>query len=112
MLWLFAPVTSSESVSSTSTGEVTVESSRESLVDSEGSSVVIVLAVPLVLVGVAVAAQGTTWRRAARIASGSLLLLGCLLGAMSIGLPYLPAAIALLVAGLRTGTERRSAVDT
>ncbi len=98
MLWLFAPV-----VEETDSFLVTT---HESLVDSEGSSVVIVLAVPVVLVALAVAAQGTRWRRAARIASGSLLLLGCLLGAMSIGLPYLPAAIALLLAGLRTPAKR------
>jgi hypothetical protein len=112
MLWLFAPVTSSESVSSTSTGEVIVESSHESLVDSEGASVVLVLAVPVVLVALAVVAQSTRWRRAARIVSGSLLLLGCLLGAMSIGLPYLPAAIALLLAGLRTSDVAGSSIDT
>ena len=102
MLWLFAPVVSTESVSSTSSGQVTVESSHESLVDSEGASVVVVLAVPVALVGAAVAVQGASWRRRVRIVSGSLLLVGCLLGAMSVGLPYVPAAIALLIAGLRT----------
>ena len=59
----------------------------------------IVLAIPVALVALSVAAQGTWWRRRARIVSGALLLFGSLLGAMSVGLPYLPAAVALLVRG-------------
>jgi hypothetical protein len=86
---------------------VTTTSTHESLLESEGSSVVIVLAVPVALVALSVAAQGMWWRRNARIVSGTLLLLGSLLGAMSIGLPYLPAAVALLLAGLRTQPPTR-----
>lgn len=106
LLWLFVPVRESTSTSVASSGVVTT-STHESLLDSEGSSVVIVLAVPVAIVALSVAAQGTSWRRRARIVSGALLLLGALLGAMSVGLPYLPAAVALLVAGLRTTPPSR-----
>jgi hypothetical protein len=102
VLWLFVPVGESTSTSASSTGVVTTTSTHQSLLESEGSSVVIVLAIPVALVALSVAAQGTSWRRRARIVSGALLLFGSLLGAMSVGLPYLPAAVALLVAGLRT----------
>ena len=99
LLWLFVPSGESTSISESSSGAVTTTSTRESLLETEGQTVVIVLAVPVVLVSVAVVAQSTSWRRQARIGSGALLLLVALLGAMSVGLPYLPAAVALLVAG-------------
>ena len=89
-------------MSQSSTGQITTTTSRESLLDSEGTGVVVVLAVPVALVAIAVTAQGSSWRRRARCLAGALLLVGSLLGAMSVGLPYLPAAVALLVAGLRT----------
>lgn len=108
LLWLFAPVGESTSVSVSSSGDVVTTSTHESLLDSEGESVVILLAVPVVLVGLAVAAQSTPWRRTTRIGSGALLLLGGLLGAMSVGLPYVPAAIALLLAGMRTRPPTRA----
>ena len=98
LVWLFVPLGESTSTSASSTGVVTTTSTHESLLESEGSSVVIVLSV---------AAQGTWWRRRARVVSGALLLFGSLLGAMSVGLPYLPAAVALLVAGLRTQPPSR-----
>ena len=101
-VWLFAPVGESTSVSQTSTGQITTTTSHDSLLDTDGTGVVVVLAVPVVLVATAIAAQGSSWRRAARCLAGGLLLVGSLLGAMTVGLPYLPAAVALLVAGLRT----------
>ena len=101
-VWLFAPVGESTSVSQSSTGQITTTTSHESLLDTEGTGVVVVLAVPVALVAIAIAAQGSSWRRRARCIAGGLLLVGSLLGAMSVGLPYLPAAVALLVAGLRT----------
>jgi hypothetical protein len=101
-IWLFAPVGESTSVSQSSSGQVTTTTSRESLVESDGAGAVVVLGVPVALVGIAVAAQGSSWRRRARYLAGGLLLVGSLLGAMSVGLPYLPAAVALLVAGAKT----------
>ena len=101
-VWLFAPVGAATSVSQSSTGQVTTSTSHESLLETDGTGVVVVLAVPVALVAIAVAAQGSSWRRRARCIAGGLLLGGSLLGAMSVGLPYLPAAVALLVAGLRT----------
>jgi len=102
LVWLFAPVGESTSVSQTSTGQITTTTSHDSLLDTNGTGVVVVLAVPVALIAIAVAAQGSSWRRRARCIAGGLLLVGSLLGAMSVGVPYLPAAVALLVAGLRT----------
>ena len=101
-VWLLAPIGESTSVSQSSTGQITTTTSHDSLLDTEGTAVVGVLAVPVALVAIAIAAQGSSWRRRARCIAGGLLLVGSLLGAMSVGLPYLPAAVALLVAGLRT----------
>ena len=101
-VWLFAPVGESTSVSQSSSGQVTTTTSHESLLETDGTGVVVVLAVPVALVAIAVVSQGSSWRRRARCIAGGLLLAGSLLGAMSVGLPYLPAAVALLVAGLRT----------
>lgn len=47
-------------------------------------------------------------RREARIISGSLLLVFCMVGAASIGLLYLPAAILLIASGVKTREPARS----
>ena len=109
LVWLFAPVGESTSVSQTSTGQITTTTSHDSLLDTNGTGVVVVLAVPVALIAIAVAAQGSSWRRRARCIAGGMLLVGSLLGAMSVGLPYLPAAVAVLVAGLRTPPRAVSA---
>ncbi len=74
--------------------------SHETLVEVEGVSVVAILLVP-----VAVALAGALGRvprvRRRRIAAGSVLAVACVLGAMSLGIFYVPAAAALLAAGLK-----------
>ena len=102
LLWLFVPAGQSESVSVSSDGRTSTESSTHTLVEVEGASVVIVLAVPVVLAGIAVAAARATRARGIRFACGALLMAGCLLGAASIGLPYVPAAVALFLSGALT----------
>jgi cytochrome bd-type quinol oxidase subunit 2 len=102
LLWLFVPSGQSTSVSVSSDGTTVTESSTHTLVESEGSSVVLVLAVPVVVAGIAVAAARATRPRGIRFACGGLLMAACLLGAASIGLPYVPAAVALFLSGALT----------
>jgi hypothetical protein len=105
-VWLFVPAVRSTSVAVDSSGTTVTESSSSTLLQSEGLSVAAVLAVPVVLAGIAVAAAGSRRARQVRYACGGLLAVGCLLGAASVGLPYLPAAVALLVAGATTRSLR------
>ncbi|RPI12234.1 MAG: hypothetical protein EHM63_00035 [Actinobacteria bacterium] len=63
----------------------------------------LVLAVPVVIVGVALLTRRSPHSRRVRLVTGGLLLTCGLIGAASIGLFYLPAAMLLLVAGARTG---------
>jgi hypothetical protein len=108
ILLAVAPTGHSESVSSRPGGSVVTETSNPSLLDSEGPSVLIPLAVPALLAGLALACR----RRAISLTTGGLCLAGCLLGAASIGLFFLPVAVLLLLAArwereeLRTGTVR------
>ena len=105
LLWLFVPAGQSTSASVSSDGTVVTESSAYTLPESEGASVVIVLAVPVVIAAIAVAAARATRARGIRFACGGLLMAGCLLGAASIGLPYVPAAVALLLSCALTRTR-------
>jgi cytochrome bd-type quinol oxidase subunit 2 len=102
LVWLFVPAGQSASVSASTDGTTVIETSRSTLLETEGASVVVVLAVPVVIAAFAVATAGSTRARRIRFTCGGLLLMGCLLGAASIGLPYVPAAAALLVSGALT----------
>jgi hypothetical protein len=104
-IWLFLPASRSTSVSSSSSGETTSATSTETLLESEGTSVLLVLAVPVVLVGIALLTRRSRHARRLRLTTGGLLFAAGLLGAASIGLFYLPAAVLLLVAGARTGAH-------
>jgi hypothetical protein len=107
VFFLFASVGESVSVSAASptaadpSPEVVTTRSTETLLEHEGPSVLVVLAVPIVLALVGAGGPGLAARQR-RIGAGSLLLVGCLLGAMSVGLFYLPAAVLLLAAGFMT----------
>ena len=97
---LIAP--SSTTVSTASNGsEVVTTRSSETLLEAEGASVV-----PILLVPVAVALAGALGRgpgtRRRRITAGSVLAAACLLGSASLGIFFVPAAAALLTAGLKT----------
>ncbi len=72
------------------------------LLEQEGPSVLIVLAVPVALGLVGAWPWSARRARRARATAGVILLVGVLLGLASVGLPYLPAAVLLLVAGLKT----------
>ena len=99
VVWLFAPTGRSTSVTASSDGTVVTESSTSSLLQSEGAGVALVLAVPVAIAAIAVAASGSRRARQIRFACGGVLALACLLGAASVGLPYVPAAVALLFSG-------------
>ncbi len=101
-IWLFVPARRSVSISTSSSGETTSATSTETLLESEGTSVLLVLAVPVVIVGIALLTRWSRHARRLRLTTAGLPFAGCLLGAASIGLFYLPAAVLLLVAGART----------
>ena len=67
---------------------------HESLLEHEGAGVLVVLAVPVLLTLVAVVVK----RRPMRLGVGFVLLAACILGAMSVGLFFLPAAVLILCA--------------
>ncbi|HEX2192032.1 MAG TPA: hypothetical protein VHH09_02475, partial [Acidimicrobiales bacterium] len=76
------------------------EVTHESLLEHEGGSVLVVLAVPVLAAALgAVTAPG---HRRARIVSAVLVWAFSILGAASIGLFYVPAALAMTVAARRS----------
>jgi len=105
---LFAPMSSTASVSSSDSmsspgppTEVVTTTSRGTLLEHEGASVVAVLLVPVAVALVGALGDGPAARRR-RIAAGWALAAACALGAASLGIFFLPAAVALLTAGLKT----------
>jgi hypothetical protein len=106
---LFAPTTSTVSVSSSDSAspvdsptEVETTTSSGTLLEQEGAGVVAILLVPVAVALVGALGDGPTVRRR-RIAAGWVLASACVLGAASLGIFFLPAAVALLAAGLKTG---------
>jgi hypothetical protein len=81
---------------------------RVSLVDEEGPGILIVVAIPVVIAGVALALYRTRWGRSAATAGGTLISLFSLLGAFSIGFFYLPSAIALFFASSHLPHPKRA----
>jgi hypothetical protein len=73
---------------------------RTTLLESDGRSVLILLAVP-----VSVAAGALVRQPRAGLAGACVLTIFCLLGAMSIGFAYVPAAV---LAWIAAGSERRA----
>ena len=104
---LLLPSGGSETVSggasSGADGEVTEwsETSSESLLEAEGPSVLVVLAIPVIPPAVALGAR----RRRVSLGAGWLCLAFCLLAILSLGIFYLPVAILLLVAARWQGVE-------
>jgi hypothetical protein len=90
------PSVHSASTSVSSDGTVVNDTSDLSLLESEGPTVLLPLAVPVLLAGVALACRDRT----VSLTTAGLCLAGCLVAAASIGLFFLPAALLLLAAGL------------
>lgn len=79
---------------------------RQTLLETENSpdaQIVGVLAFPLLLAGIPLALNRTRFRATARAISAALLLAGSLVAGFSIGLYYLPSALAMIVAAARAG---------
>jgi len=105
LFFLLGPVygTSTSEYSVTPTGGQVV--SREvqghsSGLEVNGPHIVFVLSIPILLALLPLAAP--RHQRTALLASGALLLVFCVLGALSVGTYYLPSALLLLVAGAIT----------
>lgn len=110
LVLLFAPTgTSVSACSRTVNGSPNVRSqpvqqpcgtrvSHPSLVQSQGWGVAIPLAVPVAIAAAGLAVQRTRLRRPGSIVAGILLSILVVLGAFSIGIFYLPAAVAMFLA--------------
>ena len=118
VFFAFAPTYSGESSTAVNRGaESVTETVRytQTMLEANGPGVIFLLLVPVLLTGIALLAirfanNSEEKRRAAFIWVPTIALLGlCVLAAMSIGLFYLPAALALLTAAI---TDRRAQAFT
>ena len=73
-----------------------------SLLQQEGASVLVPLAVPIAMAALGVGAGLFRRPRPVRAVAAGLLVVFVLLGAISIGLFYLPSAVAMVVAAVQT----------
>jgi hypothetical protein len=108
---VYAGVSASSSISSDGTQTVgPVTTSHTTLLEENGRGVLIPLAVPVVLTGVgALLSLRRRWLPG-HLAVACVLLAGCLLGAMTVGVFYAPGALALMVSAGLSGArtpERR-----
>jgi hypothetical protein len=108
VLLLVIPTGREESVSISSTGEITRHSRSTTLVQSDGWSVLVPLAVPVAIAGVPLALRRTRWRRGALVAASVLLLAFVVAGLLSIGVYYLPAAVAMETAAIVDGRRPKA----
>jgi hypothetical protein len=99
---LVVPTGTSVAVASNGSDVVTT-TSHETLLEHEGPSVVALLLVPVAVALAGALGRGPTVRRR-RVAAGSVLAVACVVGAMTLGVFYVPAAAALLTAGLKART--------
>jgi hypothetical protein len=100
---LMVPTGREESISVGSSGEMTRSSRSTTLVQSDGWSALVPLAIPVVLAGVPPAFRRSRWRGVALAAASVLLLAFVVLSAASIGLFDLPVAGAMVAAAIVDG---------
>ena len=93
------------SVTASSSGEVVQRSEQASLLAENGMWALGLLAVPLALTGLGVFGAARRFRFLLWSVAVALLVC-CVISAMTIGLFYLPAAVALLVAAALCNTSR------
>jgi hypothetical protein len=94
----FAPLGRSvEGMGSTAGGVTEVRSSHVSLFQTDGAWVLMVVSVPVLVALIPVIVR----RRTSRIVAAVLLWIGCVVGMWSVGLFFVPAAIAMTVAATR-----------
>lgn|GEM_PF-5473713 len=112
--WALAPTVTLTSVSAApvpapvagGTGEGWSSTRHVTLVEDSGASILLVLAVPVVVAALGAAPWSERRSRAARLSSGAVLAAAALVAVVSLGLPYLPAAVLLLVAAFKTPRVR------
>jgi hypothetical protein len=97
---LLVPAYSSTEARSSSVGPVEVEKHSETLVQSEGWGVIMLILIPVLVSATPLALVGSSHERTVQIAASVLLLLFGLLGAASIGLFYLPSALVMTLAAI------------
>jgi hypothetical protein len=100
-----APVPGGAQASPTCISRVT----HPSLVDDQGWGVVVPLSIPVVVAGIPMALARTRAWRPAAITAACLLTAFAILGAASVGIFYLPSAVAMIVAASQ---RTRSTVAT
>jgi hypothetical protein len=103
MVLVVAPMSRTVATASDGSDVVVTTTSSQTLLENEGASVILVLLVPVAIALAGAVGRGPRARRR-RIAAGSVLTVACLLGAMSIGIFFVPAAALLLTAGLKAST--------
>ena len=93
----FAPIGRVMESSGSAGGEVVMRSYDVSLFRTDGAWVLVVVSVPVLVALVAILVR----RRGARVVSAVLLWMGCVVGVFSVGMFFVPAAIAMTVAAAR-----------
>jgi hypothetical protein len=98
---LLIPTSTSISLRTSSEGGTVYSATQQTLLENEGRSVLVVFLVPIAIAAVG-AFAGRRSNRKFRLRAGVLLAIGCLVAAASIGMFFIPSAIALIVAGITT----------
>jgi len=98
VLFLFAPLGMEQSVSSSGTEE----QHRLSLLQMNGWRILLVLGIPVVFAAIPVAFRRSGHTRTLCVAAAVLLCTYCILGALSIGIYYVPSAALMIAAAATT----------
>jgi hypothetical protein len=104
---LLLPTDTEDAVSIGPDGRVVHDIRSRTLVQSQGWGVMGVLAIPVVLAAMPLLPRGRDRRRRAFVAAGALLCVFVGLSLPSVGLFYLPAAIAMVVGAVMEERGRR-----
>ena len=114
VLLVFMPFYRGESATATPKGAIPGEvvQSTATLIEVNGWGVLPILLVPVVISGIGllaalVAGRGLILRRAPLVIAGLLLMGFCIAGSFTIGMFYLPAALAMAVSGAASFVQRR-----
>ena len=109
LLLLVVPVYSGLSERATASGGTgTVSEIRGTLIQSEGIWVLVVLLLPIALTAAGLAARAAPQRRTVIRIGAALLTVFVVLGSFTVGLLYLPAAVALWIAAFVTPSAEQS----
>ena len=98
---LLIPTSTSISMSTSTGGATAFTTTRRTLLENEGWSVLVVFLVPIAVTTIG-AFAGRRSKRKVRLRAGVLLAIGCLVAAASVGMFFVPSSIALIVAGVIT----------